>query len=359
MTTTKPFLIFAIPTWNRQREVEICVRSIAEQVKAQIRHVTILVSDDASTDGTKASVEALQAEFPGIIEYRCNEIRSDYSEAFRSLFRAANGEWVWTFGDDDMLLPGALDRILPVLNESGCEFIHCVERGRESGSNKMFKGKLLPLCNNFGWLDMTGFITGNIVRGDKLWRAAESPRWKLYAKSAFVQSCVLLEVLKDSEAALLDVPLVATQNTTQTQECVDRWAADKIGERYMKVADCIEAMYEDGILTHKLKRAFFRYQNYHLWDRHMTYFIDDYLSKGLMRPHFQWATQSKLADFLDDEVFAKGLVDQIESVRGLITLHGYMGANLNSIRSEIEDVAKQQAESVYPWSYVVPREAVR
>lgn len=352
MTTTKPFLTFAIPTWNRQREVEVCIRSIAEQVKAQIRHVTILVQDDCSTDGTRSSVEALQKEYPDLIEYRTTEKRSDYSAAFRSLFMAADAEWVWTFGDDDMLLPGGLQFMLDKITDTDCEFIHCVEKGRESGGGKMARGKLIDLCNAYGWLDMTGFITCNVVRGDRLREAAESPRWKLYAKSAFAQSCALLEVLKDRQCALMDVPLVATQNANQTQECIDRWAADKIGQRYTLVADCIEAMFEDGILTSKLKKAFFRYQNYHLWDRHITYYVHDYVSQGVMQSNENWSSQSKLAQFIDDEAFAQALVGEIEMVRGLITLHGYMSANLASIKDEIAAVSERRGVSVYPWSYI-------
>lgn len=358
MSTTKPFLTFAIPTWNRQREVEICVRSIAEQIKAQIRHVTILVQDDCSTDGTKESVEALQKEFP-FIEYRCTDKRTDYSDAFRALFRSAEAEWVWTFGDDDQLLPGALDMMLKTLIDTDLEFIHCVEKGRESGSKQHFKGKLLALCNNFGWLDMTGFITCNVVRGDRLREAAESPRWKKYAKSAFVQSCALLEVLKDSQASLMDVPLVATQSETQTQESIDRWAVDKIGERYMLVADCIEQMFEDGVLTNKLKRAFFRYQHYHLWDRHITYFIDDYLTKGFLRPASHWHSQARLGQFVESDEFGVALETEIDGVRGMLMLHAYMSSNLQGVKEEIEGLGLRFGESVYPWGYVVPRDALK
>jgi glycosyltransferase involved in cell wall biosynthesis len=350
------FLVFAIPTWNRQREVEICIRSIAEQIKAQIRSVTILVQDDCSTDGTRSSIEALQKEYPGIIEYRCTEKRTDYSAAFKSLFTAPSAEWVWTFGDDDLLEPGSLNRILPILTETDAQFIHCVEKGRESGSNRMFRGKLLALCNSFGWLDMTGFITGNIVRGEKLKQAAQSPHWKQYSKSAFVQSCALLEILKDEQSALIDVPLIRTQNASQTQECIDRWAVDRIGERYMLVSDCLELMFEEGILENKLKKTFFRYQNYHLWDRHITYFVSDYVGQGLMRPSSDWESQAKLAKFVDDELFATALVNEIEMVRGLITLHSYMESNLLGIKAEIEAVSARRGESSYPWGYVIPRE---
>ena len=356
MSTTKPFLLFAIPTWNRVRELEVCLRSIAQQTTHQIRTIKIYVQDDCSTDGTKESVEALQREYPDLITYTCTNQRVDYSNAFRTLFSSVDADWVWTFGDDDMLLPGSLDRMIPVLAETDCEFIHCVERGREAGTDRMYRGKLLALCNTFGWLDMTGFITCNITRGYALNEAAESPRWKQYAKSSFVQSCVLLEILKDSQAALMDVPLVATQNANQTQECIDRWAADKIGPRYNFMADCIDLMMDDGVLTGKVRPVFFRYQNYHLWDRHMTYYTHDYLSSGVFNTPDSWAAQTKLCRFVDDEAFSGEVVNDIETVRGLIHLHGYLSMQASELRTQIEELKAKHEESPYPWAYVVPRQ---
>jgi len=356
---TRPFLQFAIPTWNRQREVEICVRSIACQITPEIRNVRILVQDDCSTDQTKATIEALQREFPDLIEYRCTDERKDYSVAFRNLFNNAEAEWIWTFGDDDRLEDGSLETILRVLADTDREFIHCAEVGRESGTGKMYHGTLLGLCNSFGWLDMTGFITCNIVRGERLHQATLSPRWSLYARSAFVQSCALLEVLKDAPCAYMDVPLVATQNKDQTQECIDRWAADKIGERYLRVADCIEAMFDDAILTHKLKRAFFRYQNYHLWDRHMTYFIHDYTSQGVVVPAMWWDSQKRIAAFLEDDAFAEALVAEIDEVRDSITAHKYLVARIGDLQEFIAGVSSRRGDSCYPWAYLVPRELTK
>lgn len=361
MSTTKTFLQFAIPTWNRPHEVEICIRSIASQITPEIRGVRILIQDDCSTDGTKAVIEALQLEFPDIIDYRRtpdDRIR-DYSVAFYHLFKSVDAEWVWTFGDDDRLEPDSLVRMLRVLKDSDREFIHCAETGRESGTGKMYNGYLIDLCNSFGWLDMTGFITCNLARGYIFNEAAESPRWNLYAKSAFVQSCVLLEMLHDKKCAYMDQPVVATQNKDQTQECIDRWAVDKIGERYMLVGDCIEAMYEAGILKDKLRRTFFRYQNYHLWDRHMTYFIHDYTSQGIINTAAWWETQKKLATFLEDEAFAAALIQEIDDVQHWIITHKYLADRLVDLQAGIKEVSDRRGDSCYPWGYLVPRDLTK
>jgi abequosyltransferase len=357
--TDRPFLTFAIPTWNRAKEVEISARSIAEQIKESGRDdIQILIQDDASSDGTKEVIESLRTEFP-FIRATLREERSDYSAAFRDLFRSCESDWVWTFGDDDFLEPGSLQTLLKTLEENPeLEFIHCAETPRCAGTNALYKGKLLRLCNMFGWLEMTGFITCNIVKGSKLKEAAASPRWDLYAKSSFVQSCALLEVLKDSPSALMDSPLVRTQSADQTEDCIKRWQADKIGERYLKIVDAMQVMYDVGILTEKVKRAFFRYHQYHFWDRHMVYFVTDYTGQGMIRPPDMWFPLVKMTEFLEDEQFAKSLAGDIETVRGMITLHQFLVANCENINLGIEDVYNRHIESIYPWAYVIPREAI-
>ena len=244
--------------------------------------------------------------------------------------------------------------MLKVLSETDCEFIHVVESGREAGSGKMYKGTLLSLCNSFGWLDMTGFITGNVIKCDRLKQAAATPRWNLYAKSAFVQSCALLETLKNDQCALLDVPLIATQNKTQTQESIDRWAADRIGERYLMVADCIEAMFNEDILTNKLKLVFFRYTDYHLWNRHATYYIDDYLKHGKVQPNEAWTPNIKMLRFVDDEEYAQYVAASIEGLQSLTILHAYLSANLDGLKKEMETLVAEHGKNVYPWSILLP-----
>jgi len=238
------------------------------------------------------------------------------------------------------------------------EFIHVAERGRYSGSNGLYKGTLLDLCNTFGWLEMTGFISCNITRGDALRKCAESPNWQRYAKSAFVQSCVLLEVLQDAKAALWDVPLVNTQNAQQTQECIDRWEKDKIGERYLWIVDALELMFDTGILTKKLKRAFFRYQNIHFWDRHIVYFTYDYVQNGVVNPSYRWDALCRLCKFIENEKHAESALHALETARNLIGLHVYLNTEAESIKDAIGGIHKQHNESSYPWAYVIPKDLI-
>lgn len=335
------------------------MRSIIAQINAVGREdISILVSDAASIDATKETVIRLQIEFPDRIAYRCNEVHGDYSDSFQRMWGALDAEWVWTFGDDDQLEPGGLETILKLLPDCDYEFIHVAEKGRYSGTNGLYKGTLLSLCNTFGWLEMTGFISCNITRGDALVECSISGNWKRYAKSSFVQSCALLEVLKDAPAALWDVPLVSTQNAQQTQACVDRWEADKIGERYLWIVDALELMFDTGILTKKFKRAFFRYQNLHFWDRHIVYFTYDYIQNGVLNPSFRWDALCRLCKFIEDPIHSEAALSALETSRNMIALHSYLNTEAESIKDAIGGLHKHHNESSYPWGYVIPKEAI-
>ena len=347
-------LTFVIPTHNRPQELRIAIQSIVSQIAQNTTDTkcSIILCDNGSEKET-ADVIAEFDETVSTIRYDDN---TDYSVAFHRMMRAETEGWVWTFGDDDKLMPGALKFVLEQLNNSDddLQFIHVAEVSRWSKANGLYKGTLLDLCRNIGWLEMTGFITGNICRANRLYKASQTPRWKEYAKSAFVHSCALLEELRDDQAVFFDIPCVSTQASQQTDDCIQRWIAQHIPERYLYASNAIERMFDDGILTEKLPAKFFRYQSFHLWDRFISHFGGDYLNHSQMWIEDAWSNVSRYAKFLDDDEMAQGIVRDVEAARGLITLHFYMQKNLDGLRSEIESIALRHGESIYPYSYATP-----
>lgn len=349
-------LAFVIPAWNRPRQLEVCVESIASQVRPD-DDVRIFIQDDCSDD----------PEMPGVLDrmgdkYQCVEsyrtgAHGDYSDAFRAMFRAApDAEWVWTFGDDDKLRPGALtfvlDELLPGRMESR-DFLHVAEHTRSSGANAIIGAdRLLDLCNELGWIEMTGFITGNLCRGSLLAQAAETPRWKKYATSAFVQSAALLEALHDRPCAFVDIPLVSTQNNEQSEDTTRRWVASNIPVRYMHAIDSIEVMFEDGILKNKLPAKFFRYLNYHLWDRFIVSMINDYANQHALWPEWAWDKTEKFAQFLADDAEAAQLRQDVDAARGMVRLGLYLEKNAEGIRNEVASIGERRSASVYPYGFI-------
>lgn len=344
-------LAFVIPTWNRPEHLKRCVASIADQLKGGC--YIHIVQDGQEPATTEAIAHITDYGRVPTIKVSHNE-HSDYSAAFRAMFRAEpEADWVWTIGDDDLVRPGVVDFMLGYLDTAKADFIHVAETTRASGTNNLYHADTLyKLVNQFGLIEMTGFITGNVTRGSLLAAAAETKNWDRYAKTSFVQSLSILEALKDRPAMFMDMPLIETQDAAQTDATTEIWRAQDIPGRYLKVADAIEFMFNEGILTEKVRPEFFRYLSYHLWDRHLTSFISDFLNHGMMWSYDAWGKLMKLANFVADEQYAARLASDIEAARGMITLAYYLSENLHGLRTELHDMFVRRHQEIYPYSYM-------
>ena len=322
-------ITFAIPTWNRAQQVEKTVRSIAAQARAGIK---IVVCDHGSTDGTPEVLSRLAQEFDclGLASLE-RPPGADFQDNFRYCFRLPQTEWTWTFGDDDLLLPGALDLVLEAI-KSGVEFIHVAEVLRSDNTKTIVRRpSLFELCSDLGWLDMTGYITCNVVKTERLKKAVNSPQWDSYSKNAFPHACALLEALHDAPAMFIDVPLVDCQSHEVTPETAKRWAENQTGTRYFYVDEALEDMVKRGVLKKPIDNVFFRYHSYFLWDRLITCMISQYANHPKDSHPELWQHVERLATFLDGHP-AQILRNRILEVRTAITLH-YKALNEYSLRA--------------------------
>lgn len=347
-------LLFAIPTWNRHQHLDVCVRSIADQIPPG-SPIRILIQDDASTDATPETISKLMVDYPTLITTTRRPTRTDYADAFQQLFThpaVPESEWVWTFGDDDKLAPGALAFMLEELAKADhvCMY-HVAEATRASGTSAAHAGTLFDLCCQFGWVEMTGFITANIVRGPLLFNAGSSTFWPHYARTAFAQSCALLEVLHDEDAVFLDVPLIRSQDNSQSPETIKRWGDDQIAVRYTYLGEALEVLYRGGVLKTKVPKKFFRYLVYHLWDRFLTFMVSDYVERRQMWPVESWARVKKFGEFLADEADRDAMWRDVDICQGLIAAHAFMGQAADGMLAQALGVAQARNVEIYPYGY--------
>jgi len=114
MNDTRPLLTIAIPTYNRSAFLRQLLDSLAEQVRNEPR-VEVVVSDNASTDDTPSLLEERQRlGLP--LRYLRNAQNVGPDANFLQCFERASGKYVWIIGDDDLLLPGAVDHVLEYLS---------------------------------------------------------------------------------------------------------------------------------------------------------------------------------------------------------------------------------------------------
>ena len=112
----QPFLSICIPTYNRANYLNLALKAFCFQIATCGRSdISLLVSDNASTDHTREVIQRHQRLFPNL-DVLWNETNVGAEENFLGLVRAAKGRFCWIFGDDDLLLEGGLARVIEVLD---------------------------------------------------------------------------------------------------------------------------------------------------------------------------------------------------------------------------------------------------
>jgi hypothetical protein len=95
----------------------VMLQAVLPQVAEHSDIVELWISDNASTDDTPGMIEAAKALGP--FQYSRNRSNlGAVQNILRLTTELARGEWVWALGDDDLLMPGALSRVVAQLQAS-------------------------------------------------------------------------------------------------------------------------------------------------------------------------------------------------------------------------------------------------
>jgi glycosyltransferase involved in cell wall biosynthesis len=111
----QPLLSICIPTYNRAHLLRVSLQTLLPQVKECATQVEVWISDNASSDNTAEVVEASRAIGP--LHYSRNDSNLGYhGNTIKLSTQLARGEYVWVLGDDDLLMPGMIRRILDTIH---------------------------------------------------------------------------------------------------------------------------------------------------------------------------------------------------------------------------------------------------
>jgi glycosyltransferase involved in cell wall biosynthesis len=166
----QPVLTIAIPTYNRSRYLELCLGQIFKQIQQHESLVEIIISDNCSTDDTAEVVQSYANK--GLsFRYVHNEENIGADRNFVQCFTLAGGTYVLILGDDDVLLDGALDKIITVLtsgeyglvyvNSYGFSADHLLESPRKQRTGTVVYTETKEMIERVNyWLT---FASGNIV----------------------------------------------------------------------------------------------------------------------------------------------------------------------------------------------------
>jgi glycosyltransferase involved in cell wall biosynthesis len=120
-----PLLTIAIPTFNRAAWLDLCLSQLVKQAAPLGQQVEILVSNNNSTDNTEAIINKYVSSGTSITYIRNAEnIGSDRN--LLQCFKRSSGKYVLVMGDDDVILDGALGKIVSILEkgEYGVVFLN-------------------------------------------------------------------------------------------------------------------------------------------------------------------------------------------------------------------------------------------
>lgn len=104
-------LSICIPTYNRPAALKRLLTGIVAQISDEVE---IVIGDD----GEFATTQKILEEFKNhnIIHFK-NLNDPSFSTNLLAVVKKSRGEYVWLFGDDDELLPGAIPRVLELIKK--------------------------------------------------------------------------------------------------------------------------------------------------------------------------------------------------------------------------------------------------
>ena len=158
----RPLLTLAIPSYNRSANLALLLRMIAPQL-AELPQIELIVSDNASPDDTEQVMQVFLRE--GL---RCRYIRNETNIGadpnFLQCYDQAKGKYVWIFGDDDVLFPGALAHIVGYLQRDEVDIVYLTPFGFFHSPNE--RNLANPKPDVYAYSTAADFIHAVGLRGD-------------------------------------------------------------------------------------------------------------------------------------------------------------------------------------------------
>ena len=107
-------LSICIPTYNRANHLANCLNSIISCKLNTDLIFQVCVSNNHSTDETEDVVKRAQSVLD--IKYHKNSSNLGHARNFLNVVSMANGDFIWLLGDDDLLMPNAIEALYKLID---------------------------------------------------------------------------------------------------------------------------------------------------------------------------------------------------------------------------------------------------
>lgn len=184
----QPVLSIAIPTYNRPQAMERLLKSLLPQLTPETE---VIIRDDSPNEETTAIVRR-------VLEPRKDQVNYTHGPKLGidagtlDVVERSRGRYVWTFGDDDAMVPGAVQKVLQLIKEQPeLTFIWPnirVMGGLETGpslslvSDRRFESgdeTIMALTNRMTLLSTFIFRRTEAMRGIELARRHDRSMWSI------------------------------------------------------------------------------------------------------------------------------------------------------------------------------------
>ncbi len=143
----KILLSIAIPTWNRAVSLESLLNNIFHQIKETKASVEVCISNNGSTDNTREVVMNFKDKYPYLIKYNENEKNLGFDINLLKAIEIASGQFIWTFGDDDLIIRGGLCEVIKLIKRVPAEKTGLIFIRREEYFINKKTGEKVVCCN--------------------------------------------------------------------------------------------------------------------------------------------------------------------------------------------------------------------
>lgn len=239
--------------------MRVCLTSIIEQINKTDENILISVYNNASDDNTNDVLDEFVKLYPSKIKVKTGKNHVPWTESFKNAFLTSKTEYLWMFGDDDILVDGGLETVISILKRKNVDFIHASEFTRAGDERRTYYAKLTDLCSGFGFTEITGFISGNICRSKPIHEALKSKEYKIYRKCSFMQSMIIMDAFANSDCAFINAPIIDNQDRVQANESCERWQKENIQLNYAFVGLGLKTLMDKSRINSTLPIDFFRY----------------------------------------------------------------------------------------------------
>jgi glycosyltransferase involved in cell wall biosynthesis len=112
-------LTIGIPVYNGEKTIKKTLQSILSAAAGKgADNFEVLISDNASTDNTRAVLEEIGTQFPDIIRCRFNDANLGFDANIDQIVLSARGKYVWLLGCGEILSLRSLEVIFKELVSS-------------------------------------------------------------------------------------------------------------------------------------------------------------------------------------------------------------------------------------------------